>query len=326
MNDRVTQRVHHLLTTLLQNMPVRPTLLLGLSGGADSVCLLRLLAPLHHEKKIYLHAVHINHGWRDSALHDQQFCQKLCTTLAIPFSIRSLTSWYDRIPPHKSRTASRESRAREARRLLFSSLATHYSADGVLLAHHANDQLETFFIRLLRGASLSGITGMRTYSGIYLRPLLTTTRADIEAWLSEHHQPFCHDETNGSDAHLRNRIRTHLIPTLLTVDDRAQTTLIRTMQHCADDEAILEALTLTTIKALHCGDAWYSCTGLRTQQRGLQRRIVMTLIVNAQAPLTPSTSLIDEIITFLISPRGGTHHIGPCTLEKKKNQFRIACL
>jgi tRNA(Ile)-lysidine synthase len=300
-----------------------PRLILGLSGGADSVCLLNLLAPLHAQGTIALHAIHINHHWRDTASRDEVFCKTLCAQLNIPFTAHDITPWYDRIAPHKAHSASHESKAREARRLIFEDERVKHNADAIVLAHHADDQIETFFIRLIRGASLAGLCGMSQYAKPYLRPLLTYSRAAIENWLSERNITFCHDETNSDMRFLRNRIRAHLIPSLISTDARAPQSLLAAMQHIGQDNDLLETLTQNTYESLLQPSGWLALSPLRAMHPALQKRVITTALHKAQGAITLSSSLLEEILRFLLSPRGGTHTIATCVLEKKGTLFRI---
>ena len=155
--------------------------LLGLSGGADSVALLMMLLPAFREGRIRLEAVHVNHGLRGTESDgDEQFCDALCREAGVPLHIRraDLSGRRD------------EAAAREARFNLFRTVYAETGADALILAHHADDQAETFLMRLLRGAGPDGLSCMKEdqYTGgmRILRPMLSLRREEIRNALRTH--------------------------------------------------------------------------------------------------------------------------------------------
>ena len=143
-------------------------IILGLSGGPDSVFLLYILLQSGLLDKKFIIAAHIDHGWRAQSFKDLEFCQNLCQQLGVQFESISLKE-----------CKSTEEEGRNGRRAFFESLALKYNASCIALAHHANDQQETFFLRLIRGASLEGLIGIRPKSGLYIHPLLTIYKQEI---------------------------------------------------------------------------------------------------------------------------------------------------
>src|SRR5580704_10711033 len=151
------------------------TIVLGLSGGPDSIFLLHVLAALHNQKKITLIAAHLDHGWRATSAADAQFCMHEAQRLGIACIIGHLDEFKDTI----SWNGSQEELGRKTRRLFLQQVAERYNAHHIALAHHAQDQQETFFIRLIRGSSIAGLASMLPANGIYIRPLLATSKTDI---------------------------------------------------------------------------------------------------------------------------------------------------
>jgi tRNA(Ile)-lysidine synthase len=183
--------------------------LLGLSGGADSVSLLMILLEDFRERRIKLEAVHINHGIRgNEADEDEHFCHELCQRHGVPFQ-----SYHADLEGKTD-----EDSAREARFFLFDRLMTEKGADALLLAHNADDQAETFLMRLLRGAGPEGLSCMKADERIgqirIIRPILTLRRAEIREALLKDGIEWRNDSTNQDTMYLRNRVRKELIPLL----------------------------------------------------------------------------------------------------------------
>lgn len=201
--------------------------LVGVSGGADSVALLHML----HRLDIPVVAVHLNHSIRGAeADADQQFVQQLCAQLNVMCVAEKVDV------PARARAAGRslEMAARDARHALFRSALTHCAPGAVVaLAHHADDQLETFFLRAARGTSGAGLGGMRRWQamrGFHIcRPLLDFRKRDVVQWLAREKLVWREDASNASEAIPRNCIRHQIVPHLERINERAAQNILRTM-------------------------------------------------------------------------------------------------
>lgn len=185
--------------------------IVGVSGGADSVCLLFVLSELQKEIPFEMYAVHVNHGLRgEAADEDEAYVKRLCTSLGV-----SLYSYYENVELiAKNRKQSTEEAGREVRRSCFESTMESCKANKIALAHHKNDNAETLLFHLARGTGLRGLGGMKPVRGAYIRPFLCVTRAEIESYLQENGIEYREDATNATDEYTRNRIRNHVIPFL----------------------------------------------------------------------------------------------------------------
>ena len=299
-----------------------PHIILGLSGGPDSIFLFHALLALHKEKKLTLVAAHFNHKWRPSSEQDELFCKELCTQHGIELHTATPEEIASFVKAHRTHTGSREADARHQRRAFFENVRKQYpnKQTFVALAHHADDQVETFFIRLMRGSSATGLAGMREKEEHIIRPLLTLSKQDIEQWLTEHALAFRIDPTNTSDAYLRNRIRHTLIPALTTCDERTTTSITKTMQQLREQDNLLSALAQEAIENLTTPDG-YQLAAFRDLHPGMQQRVILQLLIAHGVIFTPSTGLLHEIIRFLSSPRGGTHAITHNTSLWKKGKL-----
>lgn len=231
-------RVEH---TVRRQRLFRPgdTLVVGLSGGADSSALLDLLTKLP-DYNLHLIAAHLNHTLRGAESDaDEEFCRELASRYAIPYESR-------RVDVTKMAADFRlnlEDAGRRARIEFLDEVRCIYGAAAVILAHHADDQAETVLMRLLRGSGMTGLSGMahRNLRG-YLRPLLDISRADIERYLLARGLSWREDASNSDTAYLRNRIRHQLLPLLEEYNPAIRSCLAATASILGDDETLLGEL------------------------------------------------------------------------------------
>lgn len=187
------------------------TVLIGLSGGADSVLLTEFLKELSEKKGFFLQAVHVNHNLRgEEADRDAAFAERYCKARGIPFFLYSCQV---EETARKNRVSTEEA-GRIERRRIYERCMREYGADKLALAHHRNDVAETMLHHLSRGTSLTGLASLRPVRGNVIRPLLCLERQEIEEELKRRRIPWCEDATNASDHYTRNMIRHHVIPYL----------------------------------------------------------------------------------------------------------------
>ncbi|PKN03607.1 tRNA lysidine(34) synthetase TilS [Candidatus Dependentiae bacterium HGW-Dependentiae-1] len=287
-------------------LPTGSTVVLGLSGGPDSLFLLHVLHEWHTAGHIKLIAAHLDHAWRPESASEALFCQHAATALGIPF-IQARLSDLDFTPQWRG---SKEDLGRKARRFFLESVAREQNADRIALAHHAQDQQETFFIRLLRGATLTGLTGMKPKQGLYIRPLLLTNKAEILAYLHEQNITYVTDPSNESPIFLRNRIRATVIPALRSCDERFDKNFLSTITRLQETETFLDTLAqeiLTQISTSHEGITRIDIPTFLATPPILRYRILLTWLCQHQLPFEPTQAFLDEIIRFLAHERGGKH-------------------
>lgn len=186
-------------------------ILVGLSGGADSVCLLTVLHGLKEELGLHLSAVHVHHGIRgEEADLDAQFSKDLCVQLEIPIYMI-----YRNVQAEAAELKiSLEEAGRKARYEEFEKLSMSLGNVKIGVAHHMNDQAETVLFNLMRGSGLKGLGGMRPVRDMIIRPLIECSRVEIENYCKEMGINYKVDSTNESNAYSRNKIRNQLIPYL----------------------------------------------------------------------------------------------------------------
>jgi tRNA(Ile)-lysidine synthase len=187
------------------------SILVGLSGGADSVALCCALLDLREPMGLRIVAAHLNHRIRGAESdRDEAFVRAMCARLRVEFIVERADGLDTSIS-----TANLEERARDARREFLLRVADHVQADFVALGHHRDDQAETVLMRLMRGSGAAGMAAMcERGPGRLIRPMLSISRAEIREYLEARAIPFVEDSSNASLDILRNRIRVELLPTL----------------------------------------------------------------------------------------------------------------
>lgn len=199
-------------------------ILLGVSGGADSVALLRILLALGYRCV----AVHCNFHLRaEESNRDQQFVEQLCSRLGVKLEICS----YDTISYAAEKKISIEMAARELRYADFERLRQEYNANSIAVAHHRDDSVETLLMNLMRGTGIRGLTGIKPKNGYVIRPLLSVERVEIEEYLNSIGQDYVTDSTNLETDYTRNKIRLNLLPLMRVINPNADRSIENTALH-----------------------------------------------------------------------------------------------
>ena len=217
--------------------------IVALSGGADSVCLLTVLKQLT-APAFLLRAVHVHHGIRGAeADRDEAFAQKLCESLSVPLCVA-----YCHVPAYAAEHGlSEEEAGRILRYQVLEKEAGKWEQElpagsrvKIALAHHRDDNAETILHHLLRGSGLTGLAGIRPVQGRRIRPLLCVGREEIRAYLEAGHISWCEDSTNQSPDYTRNRIRSQVLPLLKTaVNEQAEEHILQAGQIIGQADAYL---------------------------------------------------------------------------------------
>jgi tRNA(Ile)-lysidine synthase len=191
--------------------PPGSRVLVGISGGSDSVALLFLLRDLSENGKFTLAGLaHLNHGLRATADRDQRFCRELAERLRLRIALQTEdVKGYARL-----RNLSVEDAARRIRYDFLKQAADSFGADRIAVGHTQDDQAETVLLKLIRGSGLTGLAGIRPRRGRLIRPLLDTARGDLRSYLSALGEHWIEDESNEDLANPRNRIRHRVLPDL----------------------------------------------------------------------------------------------------------------
>lgn len=212
-------------------------IVVGLSGGADSVCLLSVLNSLKAEYGFSLVAAHINHGIRGAeAQRDEESCKRLCDSLNVPLEILHAD-----IPTlSKQQGIGEEECGRIVRYDFFRSLAGERGK--IATAHNLNDNAETILLNLVRGAGSKGACGIPPVRDNIIRPLIETDRESIEKYCEENELQYVTDSTNLECEYSRNKIRIKVLPTLCEINQNAVGALSGFASRMREQEAFLESV------------------------------------------------------------------------------------
>ena len=261
--------------------------LLGLSGGADSVCLFYVFLALQKEMGISFEAAHVNHMLRESAVRDEEFVKNLCEREGI--RVHVLRSDVAAVAGENG--MSTEEAGRKVRYEFFAETARKVGAQKIAVAHHMDDQAETILFHMCRGTGLDGLCGIRPVRDNIIRPLLSIGREEIECYLDEIGADYVTDETNAQTDYSRNRIRHKVLPVL------EKEVCEGAAEHIAGAGQIVLQARDYLQQQLH--EALSRCADFRQLQQG---RIVLLLEIYDQ--LHPYLS--GEIIRYCIAQLAGS--------------------
>ncbi len=320
------------------------TVVVGVSGGADSVCLLHALKTLAPEYDLTLHVAHLDHQLRGAAARaDADFVRDLAYRWTLPFSIESR----DVAAFARDHKLSIEEAARQVRYGFLREVAAANHSETIAVAHHADDQTESVLMHFLRGSGLAGLRGMRPKTKMLevgswkleaalndlelIRPLLDVPRADIEAYCAQHALAFRTDATNADTTYFRNRLRHELLPTLETYNPNIRSILRHTADVVQADYELLEA---------HRNFAWdmtllaesdtaitFSLSAWREQPIGTQRALLRRAIHQLRASLRDVNFIhVEDAIEVLARATTGDQVTLPqnLMLEVSYDAFTIA--
>lgn len=282
--------------SLLQSVGA-PKLVIALSGGLDSCVLLHAMHRVRHLFPAWtLAAIHINHGLSPNADAWQGFCEKTCGQLKIPLQAV-------RVHIDRDAEASLESVARQKRYEAFS--AHLEPGDCLLLAHHLDDQAETFLLRTLRGAGPRGLAAMPVSrplgNATLIRPLLPFTREELERWAVEQQVDNIEDESNASTRFDRNYCRREVLPRIAARWPGYRESWLRSAQLCGEADGLLEDLAELDLANVVTADiAVIRCDGLRQLPEPRQRNLLRYWLNEAGAP-DPGWNLLTRLVSEVLN-------------------------
>ncbi|MDP2837964.1 MAG: tRNA lysidine(34) synthetase TilS [Candidatus Moranbacteria bacterium] len=273
----------------------RERFIVAVSGGPDSLCLLDLLFLLSQKYDFSLHIAHVNYALRgaDSDL-DEARVREAAHIYNLPITV---------FHPPKISTANLEEKLRDIRYQFFEKLRLQEKYTLIAVAHHQDDQAETFLLRLLRGSGMAGLSAMRPKNNSIVRPLLSTRREDILQYLKERHLSYRTDASNTNPQFLRNRLRNTLIPFIeKEYQPKIKKMLADTATLLASDYAFLETLVPLSILSKNNTSQFSVATLLRLGEPVLRMKLRQILKSYYQKK-SPPKGLIDEILKLLKSPK-----------------------
>ena len=265
------------------------SVIVALSGGADSVALLYAMLELKNELDIKLSACHVNHKLRgDESDSDEAFVRALCENLNVELTIRSID-----VRAMQKKHQSIEETARNARYSFFSELVSRSERQYVATAHTASDNTETILLNLIRGTGLKGLCGIPPVRDGIIRPLILCEREEIEKYCGEKKISYVTDSTNLSDLFTRNKIRLSLIPLIKEINPSVDDCFTRMSEILRQDSDFLESL------AQNHG---YNVKVLNALEKPILTRIIIGLLSNNN--VSPSNTRISQIIEIVKKQSG----------------------
>ncbi|MBE6778455.1 MAG: tRNA lysidine(34) synthetase TilS [Ruminococcaceae bacterium] len=244
--------------------------LVAVSGGADSMALLRVVCDWSDRYGVRAVAVHVMHGIRgDEAQRDADFVKQMCHEWHVPLYLARVDV------PHiaASEHMGLEEAGRAARYAIFDSIRQETDAAYVLTAHTASDQIETVMLSLMRGCGTAGLTGIPVFRDHLVRPLLFAERADIERYCSDMAIPFIHDSTNDDCRYLRNAVRHRALPLLTEICSSFHSAILRVARHAQTDEEYLSACAAASLEEARVGEAMYRRSAFASMHDAIRYRM-----------------------------------------------------
>lgn len=253
----------------------------GVSGGADSVALLRFLAALRPQFGWDLVVCHIHHGLRGAeADRDECFVRALAEQLGLPFAVSRIDAAALALRDH----ISVEEAGRTARYAFFAQTAGE--GGRIATAHTLDDSIETVLMNLVRGTGLRGLCGIPRIRGNIVRPLLDCTRAEVEDYLGTLGQPYCTDSTNLTDDYTRNRIRHDIIPRLCALNPNFPGAMARMLPRLAAQQALTDCLAAQSAQQLQAACGGLSRQGLSALPEPVCDRLLLRLLEQNRLPVS----------------------------------------
>ncbi|MCG6552459.1 MAG: tRNA lysidine(34) synthetase TilS [Candidatus Magnetominusculus sp. LBB02] len=277
------------------------TVIAALSGGADSTALLHCLASPGFGLRLY--AVYIDHSLRPFETPGEiDFCANLCKTVGVSF-------YTERISLAAGKKSNAQDALRKLRYEVLERIAIEQGAAKIAVGHNKDDQAETVLINFIRGSALAGLGGIAPCRGKIIRPLIDTTRADIEKYLIEIGTQFVTDSSNLTQKYTRNRMRLSLLPVLKTYNPNIVDTLSKNAEIIRDDNTYMERLsikkTMTLISRKSAQKIELFLAPLQTVEKPILRRVLRTALGSVESLRGIGAVHIDDIISLIKdSPTG----------------------
>ena len=307
-------------------------LLVGLSGGPDSVVLLHILLMLKQEYLLDIYIAHLDHKFRgEESAADRKFCEELARGLKLDIGCEEID-----VPSiAREQKISPEEAARQVRYDFFGRLAAARGIKKIAVAHTKDDQAETVLMRAIRGAGMSGLGGMRAVKEMHgfmiIRPLIEISRREVEGFIKAHDLRFRHDSTNDKLIFTRNRIRKELIPYL---EDKFNPNIKEVLANMADtlsvEDEFLDRFAKRKLRAMSkkdsSGGIIIDIKKLGRQEEAVKRRILRCALRELKGNLRRFTYRHWKEMDELIDKRPGNSIVdfpGGINFRKDKNKLVI---
>ncbi len=282
-------------------IPEGSGVVVGLSGGADSVALLDVLLRLVSGLKFRVYAAHLNHSIREfGAKHDEMFVRNLCESSGVPLIAETID-----VPARaRAEGLSLETAARLERYAFLERARMSFDADFIAVAHHMDDNAESILLHLIRGSGLTGLIGMSPKRGLIIRPMLFVQRNEIESYLFERESAYCTDETNLITEGSRNHLRLKVIPYIEQhINKRAVEAFCRSAELLYEDEKYLCGEAERALDSARSGSG-YNRAALYGLSPAIRSRAIRLALKRIGAEVDIEKVHIDSVIKLLGSRTG----------------------
>ncbi len=289
------------------------TVVVGLSGGADSVCLLHVLYTLKDEYKLKLIASHVNHGIRgEEANADAVFSKTFAKTMGVGFELLEV----DCVKEAQENGETTEEAGRRIRYGFFSSLCEDETYK-IATAHNSNDNLETVLFNIARGSALSGAKGIPPKRDNIIRPLIFCTREEIEGYCKENNLSFVVDSTNLSDDYTRNRIRHNVLPELQKVNSNVIEAFTRFSESVRIDDDYLDCVAENALFEATLSENTYNVEVIKMMHPSIKNRVIYKAVERFSKE-TPDSKKINLVLSC-INEKTKIQLYKNCYCETKEN-------
>ncbi len=281
-------------------------MLVGLSGGSDSVALTLLLLDLaKHGQFTVVGLAHLNHRLRPSANRDEAFCRRFAERLSLPITVEAI----DVQGYASSQRLSVEDAARRLRYGFLERAAAQAGADRIAVGHTRDDQVETFLLKLMRGAGLKGLGGVYPRRGAVIRPLLDVARDDLRSHLTSMGETWIEDETNDDLTNPRNRVRHRVLPELdLAYGGTTRPAIARAAELIREDGQWLDELSTERFNRLTVQNGQgleIDAAGLGAEPPPMLRRILLEAMRSISGDREVGLDHVEAAVTVLGGSSGG---------------------
>lgn len=291
-------------------------IIVGFSGGADSLCLLHILFNLQNELNFNVRAAHVNHGIRgEEAKRDADFAREFCNNNEIPFRLAE----FDCPKQAEINGESLEECGRRLRYEFFNSLCTGNSK--IATAHNSNDNAETVLFNIIRGSALKGACGIPAVRDNIIRPLIYCSREEIEGYCAENNLRFVTDSTNLSDDYTRNKIRHVIIPAMESINSAAVGNIEKFSSSVSDADTFISREAEKLLNNAEIGVNTYNAEMLREYPDVVVKQAIVFALKRVTDKNIDGQKV--DVVYSLINNRGRAQLFGDVYAETVKKQLRF---
>ena len=253
------------------------TIVVGLSGGADSISLIHCLNIIKNDYNINIVATHINHNLRgEEAISDELFVRDYCNTNNIPLEVLSVNI----IDGAKKACQSVELYSRNIRYDFFNEISNKYKNAKIATAHTLSDNVETVIYNLTRGSGINGMCGIPPTRDNIIRPLIECTRDDIEKYCKENSLKYVTDSTNLVDIYTRNKIRNRIIPNLKEINNQLEYSVLKLSKSARENQEYIENQVEINSKNCEIKKNLYDCIKLKKLDKLILNNFIINIFKN----------------------------------------------